>query len=308
MPLDSFDFYYHITKQETAWRKDEKHKGMAIKYLEEHKACYNYEKEKECLVEELVGQGPVLESILLNNHSLFYVYQGEVKFSYATYSDVLVKEGELFFVPIGSELTYEADHSFKCMMFRLEDEIRFCDSFRITMLRELAGTLKKESPCILKANPPIHSCAMTVLFFLSQEMRCRSLLDYKRKELLYLFRGFYTKKELTLFFYEGINENTSFSCGVIRNYRRYSSVKELAESLNYTVSGFTKRFKKTFGVSPAKWLREQKSKEIYRDVCLCKLNFKEIADKFDFSSTSTFNDFYKVTFGETPGTTRKKQS
>lgn len=281
---------------------------MAIKYLEEHTRCFNYENSSEPLIEMIEGAADSHGEFLLNTHAVFCVLRGDVKFTYNTFAGVLVEEKQLFFVPVGSELRYESSPGFRCLMFRLEDEIRFCDCFTGTMLQNIAKTIKKESPCVLMANDLICNYVVGLEYLISHKMLCRIFFDFKRKELLYMFRTFFSKRELALFFYEGLYENVSFSCGVIRNYRRFTTVSTLAESLHYTVSGFEKRFKKIFGISPSKWLREQKIKEIYKDVCLCQLNFKEIADKYDFSSTSTFNDFYKAAFDETPGMTRKKQS
>lgn len=280
---------------------------MVIKYLEEHKVCFNYEIGNEPLIELIEGKADACGKLFLNNHIVLYVVNGEVAFSYNSYSDVLVSENQMYFVPIGSELTYKSTAGFKCFMFRLEDQIRFCDCFTGPMLKKKLINIKKESPFVLSANQLIRSFVDGVECLLAHKMFCRIFFDYKRKELLYMFRGFYTKDELALFFYEGLSDNITFSSEVVRNFRRFSTVSALAESLHYTVSGFEKRFKKTFGVSPSKWMREQKSREIYRDVCSSKLNFKQISDKYNFSSTSTFSDFYKTTFGETPGVTRKKQ-
>jgi len=281
---------------------------MTIKDLKRHRACFNYEKGNEPFVEVIEELENACGKILLDNHVVFYILKGEAKFAYSVFSDTLAKENQMFFVPLGSELRYEVSEDFICVLFRLEDEIRFCDCFTGTMLKDVSKTIKKDSPCVITADKFIRNYVENLRLLVSCKMLCRIFFDYKRKELLYLFQAFYPKDELALFFYEGLSENTSFSCSVIRNYRRFPTIAKLAESLNYTVSGFEKRFKKTFGVSPSKWLREQKAKDIYRDVCLGELNFKEITDKYNFSSTSTFNDFYKAVFGETPGVTRKKQS
>lgn len=283
-------------------------KNATIKYLFEHTACFNYDKTNEPLIELIEGKGASQGKILLNNHVLLYVFKGSVEFTYHPLPGVLVLENQMLFVPVGSELSYTSSSDFRCFMFRLEDDLRLCDCFKGVMLKEISDTIVKDSPHVMDAHCTIRDFVIGLDYLTSQKLFCRIFFDLKRKELLYMFRAFYTKEELALFFYEGLYENVSFSCGVIRNYRRCYSVSALAEALHYTVSGFEKRFKKTFGVSPSKWLREQKAKDIYRDVCLCRLNFKEIADKYNFSSTSTFNDFYKTFFGETPGVTRRKQT
>ena len=76
--------------------------------------------------------------------------------------------------------------------------------------------------------------------------------------------------------------------------------------MNYTVSGFEKRFKRVFGVSPYKWMNNQKAKMIFQQVRTTDLTLKEISANFGFTSLSRFNDFCKTNLGKPPGDIREK--
>lgn len=279
---------------------------MSLKYLNEHTTCFNYDNRKDAFVRLIKGDKNAQGSYTLNTGLILCVISGEAVVSYENYSDIVVSKGELVYIPIGSELVYKLSARLKGLVFHLDDEIRLCDCYHLDALaQEIDEDEEIDSPFKLKMTKEVITFMSATTYYLEQQLLCRSFLELKMKELLYLLRAFYTKKELALFFYPGIFYNTTFSAVILRNYRKCNTVAELADFVNYTVSGFEKRFKKTFGVAPAKWLREKKSQQIYKDVNQGELNFKEISDKYGFSSTSTFNDFYKQNFGETPGSARK---
>lgn len=279
-----------------------------IKCLYEHESCYNYDKTGYRLVNLLQAEENFFDEALLTSHLILYVLKGQIELCGEELEKVTLTERQMFFVSIGAEFTYTLTKEAACLIFKLPDEIKLCECYHVSSLREEIPTFENYTPFLLEANEPIVAYMKNVQFLIQQKLFCRILLSLKVTELLYLLRVFYAKKDLALFFYTGLFDNATFTCEVIRNYRRCNTIADLAGLMNYTVSGFEKRFKKNFGVSPAKWIRDRKSKYIYKDVCRGVLNFKEIADKYNFASTSTFNDFYKLTFGETPGITRKKMN
>ncbi|MDD4515584.1 helix-turn-helix transcriptional regulator [Massilibacteroides sp.] len=193
----------------------------------------------------------------------------------------------------------------------MEDDIQLCECYGTVDLAVEGFQLKEKKYAgdlsqALKANSMIEIYINGLYCTIMEGLDGEDYLDIKTKELLYLLSAFYEKEELISFFSTALYTNTAFPAYILRYHHLYNSVAELAEAMNYTVSGFEKRFKKIFGIPPSKWLREQKARRIYREVCLGRKNFKEIADKYNFSSTSTFNDFFKLAFGETPGVVRKK--
>ncbi|MCD8185740.1 MAG: AraC family transcriptional regulator [Rikenellaceae bacterium] len=93
-----------------------------------------------------------------------------------------------------------------------------------------------------------------------------------------------------------------------RNYRHITSVQELADLSLYSSSGFKKQFYRVFGNSPSVWLRNRKSALIYQDLNGSGLSIKEIADKYHFSSVSSFSTFCRKNFGSPPGKIRSGKS
>jgi AraC-like DNA-binding protein len=230
--------------------------------------------------------------------------------SYGFYEVETDEKFRLLFLPYGNQMEYSLEKDTVLLVCKLTDELQLFDCFHSEGNANWMDARKEVTPETisrkLQVNPLIDVYMKGLFASMNLGIRSEDFLSLKIQELFVLLKNAYTKTELASFFYLSHYPNSIFSSFIIKNHDRFNTVAELADHMNYTVSGFEKKFKKVFGVSPARWLREQKARRIYREVRSGRHNFKEIADKYNFSSTSTFNDFYKFTFGETPGATRRK--
>lgn len=242
-------------------------------------------------------------SYLFNKHVLIYVHRGKATFSYGYRNTGKNTEKMLIFIPAQSHLHVTIEKDTELLVFTIKDEIRLCDcNYRKNDLKKIDNKQFN----VLKAKKEMLIYFECLKSCLAAGFDDEEYLLLKIKELLILVKILYTASEILAFFEDAHVKDTHFSERIWNSYRQYDSVKEFAKAMNYSVSGFEKKFKKTFGVSPYKWMKEQKVKLIYQEVCFGKYNFKQIADKYNFSSPSTFSDFYKMNFGETPGVSRKK--
>lgn len=242
------------------------------------------------------------------NHELVYILRGEAIFSYGyknTGKTGETGEGNMIFLPMGSHVNYSIPKDSQLIIFHINNERLLCECCKKED-RNRKKKVEKGHSVTLKASTIIKTYMNTLNLNLSGENDYTRYFNVKIHELLLLIDDSYTKDELAVFFGETLYKETAFTSYVLHNYHLYNTVIEFAKAMGYTVSGFEKRFKKAFGISPYKWMKEQKAKRIYQEVCFGKYNFKQIADKYNFASTSTFNDFYKLTFGETPGKARRK--
>lgn len=260
--------------------------------------------EPHTTIERLTTETDIEGSSFLDNHNLIYILKGEATFSYGYQNTGKTTDGKLIFLPIGSRVNYSVRKDSQLLVFRLKERMQLFECANPVHIDcEISDGSNRS---VLRASEPIRMYMKDVDFYLKIGANDHYYLDLKLQELLFLLGMFYTKEELAVFLGEAIYKETAFTAFVWTHYQLYNTVIEFADAMNYTVSGFVKRFKKVFGVSPYKWMKEQKAKLIYQDVCFGAYSFKQIADKYNFSSTSTFNDFYKLTFGETPGATRRK--
>lgn len=268
--------------------------------------CFN-----DCLdnVGLIVCGEDATDELILNYHMLFYVFEGTAMFKGVSFGEMDLHKGQIAFLPVGTEAMYSVSADLQCLYFRLDDETPVGEYYHLDLTREFdLKRVDSNIDRVVDANELIGRYMTNLRFVLEQNLLNNLFFEIKIKELLYLLKVTFTKKELTGLWDLYRPEFSNFYGAVVRNCRENDTVAKLAELMHYTVSGFEKRFKKTFGVSPARWLRSRKAKRIYKEVSLGSLNFKEIADRYNFSSTSTFNDFFKSTFGKTPGEVRGKIS
>ena len=101
---------------------------------------------------------------------------------------------------------------------------------------------------------------------LDDGLGCRHFHVMKRQELALLFRGYYSKEELAAFFYPVLSEDMDFKELVLANFRDVKELDALAKLANLSPATFSRRFKKTFGLSFAQWLEKRKVEDILRDI------------------------------------------
>jgi AraC-like DNA-binding protein len=177
------------------------------------------------------------------------------------------------------------------------------------MLYKLNKDIKLDtSPYQLKMNSVINNFLNVLVCTIEDGLKCAYLHELKQKELLYYMRAYYPKKDLFAFFAPILSDDIVFSELIYKNLDKVKTISELAEIVNYSVSGFKKRFLKVFGASPYQWILKQKAKKIYYEINCSQKSFKEISMEFEFSSSAHFDKFCKKEFGVSPGTIRNNNT
>jgi AraC-like DNA-binding protein len=129
----------------------------------------------------------------------------------------------------------------------------------------------------------------------------------KQKELLYYFGLYYSKEELYDFFYSILSTDIAFSRLIYKNLEKIHNIEEFATLMNYSISGFKKRFHKVFGMPAYRWLSHERANKIFHAITCSRETFTQISYDFGFSSPSHLNNFCKKMFGATPGEIRAQK-
>lgn len=117
------------------------------------------------------------------------------------------------------------------------------------------------------------------------------IYDVKRVEFLFYLKELYTEEKLAYFFNETLSKYTNFKILVYSKYTNSITVKELAEECYMTTRTFMRRFKSEFGISPHKWLIEQKIKNLNDLIFNKGRSLEYVLEAFDFSSKNEFKQF-----------------
>ena len=277
------------------------------KEVQLHLDCFKYCKNKENpLIEIKHFKSGTIEQTIVRSNVIMVVVNGTLNFSLGQTSDKQLTDGCIIAIPVEYNCKIEAIKDSTLIIFRLDTDLHFCDFFSFEMLHRKKTERKKETH-ILQTNDMAKSYLNHLIAILNDGICCGYLLEMKLKEFLYLLGYYYSTQELKAFFISILNDDFEFSMLIWKNYLPTLTVGDLAKKVNYSVSGFEKRFKKVFDTSPAQWIRTQKTQAIYHEIKCSTKTFAELGYEFGFSSPSHFNNFCKKVFNDAPGSIRKKQ-
>lgn len=283
---------------------------MELLYSAEHLRCINYDQ----------GESPIMELIVVEKgkswknrplgNKLVFLLTGKMLFSIGQFSNCIVEEKRILYLPTGYQFRFESIEDSTLLIMHIQGQKYFCDDYHFKDLEKnisISGhsTLKKDGPVTLEINEIMEKYLDPLIQFIQKGARCKCFYQLKIKELFYIFRWFYSKEILFDFFQSALKGGNEFSSYIMDNWHKYTTVGELSEAMNYTVSGFEKRFKRVFGISPYKWMINQKAERIFHQVRTTDLALKQISANFGFTSLSHFNDFCKAHLGKSPGDIRE---
>lgn len=136
--------------------------------------------------------------------------------------------------------------------------------------------------------------------YLRESVSPLQFFELKRQELFYLLFFYYGENDLARFLQSVLSKDIQFKKIVMNNYLRAKNVQELAKLVNYSTSGFIKKFQKCFNESPYKWMQKQKAKHVSDEIIRGVKSLQEIANEYKFSSYQHFSGFCKSQLGSTP--------
>ncbi|MDR1344282.1 MAG: helix-turn-helix domain-containing protein [Tannerellaceae bacterium] len=280
---------------------------MELLYREEHLTCLHYDNNPGPAIElkEITG------GLVLNKHPrrniIVFLLEGELAYMRDGFPPGRMEKGRMLLLPPEKQTGFAAVQRAKVLIIRLNNEIRFCECYlEGNLLRETAGTEgQHQEPFTLRMNPAMEAYVESLLLCLEKGLKCEYYFSTKIRELFYLFRAFYTKRELALFFQDVLETDSYFFYFVKRNHRDHGTVTGLATAMNMSLQSFEKQFKTVFGMPAYQWMIQQKAGDIYNALCSGQIPLKELAYRFGFASKSSFSDFVRKNLGTPPGEIRK---
>lgn len=285
---------------------------MELLYREEHLACLYHDNSFRPAIE--------LREIHPARHfdeqsrqcKIVFLLEGELSYAHDGSVQAQMEKGQMLLLPPDRRFSLRSQGQARILVIRLGQDIRFCECYLVESLLRQAGTIPAtgtaETPpetFLLHMNHAVEAFAHSLLPCLEAGLRCKYYFETKTRELFYLFRAFYTKQELALFFREMLHSDSYFFYFVKRNRQNYKNVTSLAAAMNMTLHSFEKRFKAVFDMPAYKWMTGLKAADIYNALCTGQTPLKELASQFGFSSKSSFSDFCRKNLGNTPGRIRE---
>ena len=276
-------------------------RNNTLQYVEEHLSCDRYISDvtNGFIYKEFAAGEKLIEDEGLERNYLIMVIEGNIEICCNSYSNRIIKSGEIFVVSQTSVGTFKTLANTRLLLWGFEVFVSSCDRFFIDYLYRY----KKEIDYNLDTLPICQTLEMfinTMSFYLINKVSCAHLHEAKDHELGILLRCFYKKEELAHLFYPILNEDHDFKLLIYKNYKKAKTAKELIALSNMSRSVFYKRFKKTFHVSIKQWLLKKKLYSIAYKASYSSCTISTLIIDFDFYSLSQFQSFCKKYWGLTP--------
>lgn len=140
-------------------------------------------------------------------------------------------------------------------------------------------------------------------YFQEQKVNCKHFNSLKHCEFFVLLRHFCSRLDIVLFLMPLIGGAVQFRSKVMEKYSQLKEggVPALANLLGMGQKNFERLFRKEFGLSPAKWLQQEKANRLFRFLHKPEVTIADAMDEFYFNSSSHFNRFCLKFFKKTPG-------
>ncbi|MBF0649361.1 helix-turn-helix transcriptional regulator [Dysgonomonas sp. GY75] len=281
---------------------------MELLHLNEHiscRTCLNCDKGANPSIEiKQAGKGVLLTEQSVQ-HIIIFLLEGEVTYSFGMYHNRRMRSGQALYLPVGYNFSYRAESEALLLFIRPYSTLQFCDCYSLQDLIRRTLDTGMDSPWLLEIKEPVKGYTDMLVCCIRKGLCCGYYNELKINELIYLFGEFYTREELALFFSEALSRDAGFSHYVMNNYHKYSTLSELASSMNMSLSSIEKHFRKAFNTSGYKWMNDHKAKKIFHALRAGDHNLKELSLEFGFASESSFNRFCKQRLGRPPGEIRK---
>ncbi len=279
---------------------------MEILYLKEHLSCLNYRMNSDLgfSCHKLDKDDVYLIDNSQSSCTLF-VIQGEVIFTLGKYEGMRIIQKEMLFIPQNMKTQFKSVTASRCILLFWDKNVSVCDKLFLSAL-----PIKEGKADINDGILPIRSCLMNVLesvnLYMDAKLLCKHMHLLKQQEILLVLRGFYTKKELSVFFSSSTYIRKPFERFVLENYTKIGSIKEFAHLCNMSERSFNRNFHSSFGQSPYQWLQRKKAEQVEKMIGTPEISFKEIAEKLGFNTPSHFTAYCQKVFGMSPTQLREE--
>ncbi|NDW11022.1 AraC family transcriptional regulator [Dysgonomonas sp. 520] len=248
------------------------------------------------------GQSWVLEP---GENKIILVMEGELKIRSSIHPDIDVTASNMVFYPFQERVVLKAVKKSKVASIRFTNESGLCGILS-SITADSTMKHQDEKTCPIPIKSIIYNHIDSIREYMDKNICDIYLFDLKLKEFGYILKHFYSEEQLQNLFETLHGNDLSFSEEVCNLSLSVRSVRQLAERMNYSYSGFNKRFRRVFNMSAYSWMRNQKAKLVYQDICQTSKSLKEISTNHKFATLSHFNEFCHKNLGNSPSEIRRK--
>ena len=243
----------------------------------------------------------------IRNHGLplnfiVFVLDGSLEVNCNDFENCLFQSGEMFFILRSSSVYVKVLKKSSLYVF-------YFDSFLSSSDRQLfKAYLPDVEKIVYDFKPvlipePVERFLKQTHYFQELKVDNMHFNSIKHSEFFLLLRQFCPREEFIMLLSPLIARSLSFRARVLEKYMQLKNgrVTELADLIGMGRKKFDKYFREEFGISPAKWMQQEKSKHLRLYLTEPGVTISDAMDKFHFNSPSHFNRFCHKYFKTSPG-------
>ncbi|NDW11254.1 AraC family transcriptional regulator [Dysgonomonas sp. 520] len=232
-------------------------------------------------------------------NKIILVMEGKIELRSSNHPEICLTSSNMVFYPFQERVVLKATRKTKVVLLRFSNQSSLCNV--VTPFDK-----KDDNSIILPLKDVIFNYIQILEKYIKKGIDSDFLLELKLKEFGYILKHFYSEEQLQSFFNLLPGNDSLFTEEVYSLSLSVRSVRQLAERMNYSYSGFNKRFRRVFNMSAYSWMRNQRAKQVYQDICQTSKSLKEISTNHKFATLSHFNEFCHKNLGNSPSEIRRK--
>ncbi|WP_163318631.1 helix-turn-helix domain-containing protein [Dysgonomonas sp. 520] len=260
---------------------------------------HNYRKEEPLIRFRTFEQGSVWEE-MDKESKIILITKGQLDISLSMQNSLMISESGLFFLPVGTSLSAKILDKSSVVVITI-GENNYPANLNISGMHE-----QKPDIYSLRMNRVLNAYVRSLQIYEENKVYSNALYTLKVRELIYILRASYSDEELSDFFRSHLANDFHFSEQVYKLSQNTLNVKLLAKSMNYSYSGFNKKFRKVFGTTAYLWLRQRRTNMVYYEIYYTNKSLKQISADNKFCTLSHFNEFCHKNLGKSPSEIRRK--
>ena len=234
---------------------------------------------------------------------IVFLIKGELLVNSKEHPGTTLHGGQFILQSIGSKLELLALSDVEYIAYWFNELPIICEE-RFKEIMEIADEPNTYSPLVM--NNRIANLLFDLKEYLNENLPCGPFIELKAKEIVFLLLNYYSKNQLSEFFYPISCYTESFHFFVMRNYEKVKNVEDFAHLGGYSVTTFRRLFRNMYGVPVYEWILNKKREGILNDLQNSNERIGDISQRYGFDSMSHFAHFCKASFGDTPRSLRKR--
>ena len=249
-----------------------------------------------------VKKGDEIRSHNLPLNYIIFILDGSLEISCNEFEKRYFQSGEMFFMLRSSSAHVKVLKKSELYVFYFDSFLSPSDHqlFK-AYLPDVEKIVYDFKPVLI--SEPVENFLKQMLYFQRLKIDSMNFNSLKHSEFFLLLRHFCPREELVMFLSPLIVRSLSFRTKVLEKYPllKNGRVPELAGLIGMGRKNFDKCFREEFGVSPARWMQQEKAKHLRLFLKEPGVTISEAMDKFQFNSPSHFNRFCHKYFKTSPG-------